>query len=114
MKRLVILAGVLLFITACEDGGSSLSLHSKNWDCEDLKCEASFVIENLHESDTDLMYSIRLYKSIDDSGNQVPETLVGEASGRIEIQSQVKQTVTAQISVSEEPNGMAAGVATAN
>jgi hypothetical protein len=110
----MILAGVLLFIVACEDGGSSLSLHSKNWDCEGLNCEASFVVENLHESDADLVYSIRLYKSIDDSGKRVPEVLVGEASGRIEIQSQEKQTVTTQISVSEEPNGMSAGVATAN
>ena len=113
-KQLVIIAAAFFFISACDAGGSHLSVGSQHWDCEDLNCEASFVVDNLNESEADLTFSIRLFKSIDESGNQIPETVVGEASGRLKLQSQEKRTVVAQISVAEEPNRMSVGVATAN
>ena len=114
LKQLAIIACAVLFIAACEDGGSHLSVGSQHWDCEDLHCEASFVVENLHESEADLTYSIRLFKSIDKNGNRVPEVVVGEASGSLKLQPQEKRTLIAQVSVAEEPNAMSAGIATAN
>ena len=85
LKQLVIIAGAFSFITACDDGGSHLSVGSQHWVCEDLNCEASFVVDNLHESKADLTYSIRLIKSSDGNGNQLPEIVVGEASGRLKL-----------------------------
>ena len=114
LKQLVIIAGAFSFIAACDDGGSHLSVGSQHWVCEDLNCEASFVVDNLHESEADLTYSIRLIKSFDESGNRIPEVVVGEASGRLELEPQEKRTVIAQVSVAEVPNAMSAGVATAN
>lgn len=114
MRMLTIIAGTLFFISACDDGGSSLSLSSKDWECEGTSCTASFVVQNLHHNEANLNYSIRLFSSIDDSGARVEETIVGEASGTLSLQPQEKRTVTEQITVSEEPNGMSAGYSTMN
>jgi 3-mercaptopyruvate sulfurtransferase SseA len=61
-----LLACVLLSCSACNDGGVSAGIQSKNWDCVDLNCDASFVIENSGDSPIELTYQIQLFRSHDE------------------------------------------------
>lgn len=114
IRILTIIAGTFFLAAACDNGGSHLSMDPQGWECEGTDCTASFVVQNLHDNEANLNYSIRLFNSIDDSGARIEETLVGEASGTLSLQPQEKRTVTEQITVSGEPNGMSAGYSTAN
>lgn len=109
-----LLAGVLLSCSACDDGGVSAGIQSKNWDCVDLNCDASFVIENSGDSPIELTYQVKLFRSHDEVTNEGVDIIVGQASGDIRLASQEKRTVSTQIAVSEKPNGMSAGFATTN
>ena len=110
--RLAAVAGTVFFVAACSDGGTSLSLEPQGFECEGSSCDASFVIENHHDTDAELAYQIELFRTIDQNGNGVPESMVGEAHGTITLEPQERQVVTEQIDVTDEPNGMSAGYST--
>ena len=116
MRKLgnLLIAFTFIVVSACDDGGGGLSTHSKAWDCVELSCEASFVIENLGDSTTNLTYMIKLGRSYDEDTKEAANIVVGEASGNVRLASREQRTVVRTILVSEEPNTMSAGVASAN
>jgi hypothetical protein len=110
----VLLACVLLFCSACDDGGVSAGIQLKKWDCVELSCDTSFVIENSNDSPVKLKYQVSLYRSYDEVTKERVEIVVGEASGEIRLASLEKRTVVTRIAVTEKPNGMSAGFSTTN